>query len=97
MMWVVNCYVIKSMYVDSFACVRVKWGESEWFRMDGGVRWGCTMSPWLFNANIDAVMKEGREWRLPGLLYADGLVLCGDPEEDLRAMVEWSVEVCRRR
>ena len=50
------------------------------------------MSPWLFSVDIDAVMKElkmgmgkrgvrlqekGREWRLPGLLYADDLVLCG--------------------
>ena len=24
--------------------------------------------------------EEGREWRLPGLLYADELVLCGESE-----------------
>ena len=51
------------------------------------------MSPWLFNVYMDTVMKEvkmvmgrrgvifledGREWRLLGLLYADGLVLCGE-------------------
>ena len=29
---------IKSMYVDSSAYVRVKGGESEWFRIDSGVR-----------------------------------------------------------
>ena len=40
--------------------------------------------------------KEGREWRLPGLLYADDLVLCGELEEDLRAMVGRFVEVFRR-
>ena len=49
------------------------------------------MFPLLFNVYIDAVMKvvkigmgrrgvrfmeEGREWRLPGLLYADDLVMC---------------------
>ena len=39
--------------------------------------------------------EEGREWRLPGLLYADDLVLCGESEEDLRAMVGCFVEVCR--
>ena len=38
---------IKSMYVDSSACVRVKGGER--FRKDSGVRQGCIMSPWLFN------------------------------------------------
>ena len=36
------------------------------------------------------------EWRLPGLLYADVLVLCGEREEDLRKMVGQFEEVCRR-
>ena len=77
---------IKSMYVDSLACVRVKGGESELFRIDSGVRQGCTMSHRLFNVYMDGVMKEvkmkmgrrgvslmedGREWRLPDLLYAN--------------------------
>ena len=34
--------------------------------------------------------KEGRKWRLPGLLYADDL------EDDLKVTVEWFAEVCRR-
>ena len=37
------------------------------------------------------------EWRLPRLLNADDLVLYGKSEEDLRVMVGWFVEVCRRR
>ena len=49
---------IKSMYADSSACVRVKGGESERFRIDSGVRQGCIMSPWLFNVYMDGVMKE---------------------------------------
>ena len=56
------------------------------------------MFPWLFIVYRDGVMKEvkmgmgrkgvrfledGREWRLPGFLYADDLVLCGGgPEGD---------------
>ena len=50
------------------------------------------MSPWLFIVYMDGGMKEvkmgmgrrgvrfvedRREWRLPGLLKADDLVLCG--------------------
>ena len=35
---------IKSMYVDSSACIRVKDGESEWFRKDSEVRQGCKIS-----------------------------------------------------
>ena len=34
-------------------------------------------------------MKEGR---LPGLLYADNLVLCGESKEDLSVMVGWFAE-----
>ena len=84
---------IKSMYVDSLACVIVQEGESERFRIHSGVRQGCIISPWLFNVYMDPVIREvkmgicrmrvrflddEREWRLPGLLYADDLVLCGE-------------------
>ena len=59
------------------------------FRIDSGVRQGCILSPWLLNVYMDVGMKdvkigmgrmgvsfleEGREWRLPGLLYAEDLV-----------------------
>ena len=43
------------------------------------------------------LLEDRREWRLPGLLYADDLVLCGELEEDLRAMVGHFVELCKRR
>ena len=33
---------------------------------------------------------------MPGLLYADDLVLCSELEEDLRVMVGCFAEVCRR-
>ena len=42
-------------------------------------------------------LGDGREWRLPGLLRTDDLVLCGESEEDLREMVGQCTEVCRRR
>ena len=48
------------------------------------------MSPWLLNVRF---REEGKERRLPGLLYADDLILCGESEEDLRAMVERIVEL----
>ena len=40
---------------------------------------------------------EESEWRLTGLLYADDLILCEEFEEDLRVMIRWFAEVCRRR
>ena len=48
---------IKSVYVNSLACVRVKGGESECFRIDSGVRQVCIMFSWLFNVYMDAVIK----------------------------------------
>ena len=36
---------IKSMNADSLACVKINWDESECFRIDGGVRQGCIVSP----------------------------------------------------
>ena len=42
-------------------------------------------------------LEDGKEWKLPGLLYAGDLVLCGESEEDLRVMVRRFTEVCRRR
>ena len=41
-------------------------------------------------------LEDGREWRLPGLLYADDLVLYGESEEDMRVVAGWFAEVCRR-
>ena len=56
---------IKSIYVDSLNCVRVKVSESEWFRINSGVRQGCIISPWFFNVYMDTVMevKMGMERR----------------------------------
>ena len=42
-------------------------------------------------------LEDGRWWRLPGLLYADDLVLFGETKEDMRMMVGQFAEVCRRR
>ena len=63
------------------------------------------MSLWLFNMNtvmnqvkIEMRRKgvrfqeEEREWRLPGTLYADDLVLCGESEENMRVMLGRFVE-----
>ena len=49
---------IKSMYVDSSACVRIKGCKSEQFRIDSGVSQGYIMSPWRFNVYMDGVLKE---------------------------------------
>ena len=54
---------IENMYVNSLACVRVKWVESECFSIDGGVRYRCIMSPGLLNIYIYEYSDEGGENR----------------------------------
>ena len=49
---------IKSMYVNSLACVSIKRGESECFKIYSGVKQGCIMSPRPFNVYMETVMKE---------------------------------------
>ena len=39
---------------------------------------------------------EGREWRLPPLPNANGLILCGKSEEDLRVVTACLVEARER-
>ena len=38
-----------------------------------------------------------RDRRLPGLLYANDMVLRGESEEYLRVMVGWLAEMCREK
>ena len=52
---------IKIMHVNSLACVGVKVGESECFRIDSGVIHDYTLSPRFFNVYMNAVLKEGSE------------------------------------
>ena len=42
-------------------------------------------------------LEERRVWRLPGLLYADDMVVRGESEEYLRTMVGRFDDVCKRR
>ena len=70
------------------------------------------MSPSLFNVYMDALMKEvkvemgkmelgfmeeGKDGRLPGLLYANNLVLRDDTEGKIKMIVGRYVFVFRRR
>ena len=43
--------------LKNLACVKIKGSENEEFRIDSTVRQGCIMYPWLFNVNMDSMMK----------------------------------------
>ena len=52
---------------------------------------------WSNEGGEDGDGKDGREWRQPALLYANDLILCGESEEELGAMVGWYYVVSWRK
>ena len=56
---------------------------------------GAVMKKWKMRIGRMGAkfLEEGREWRLPGFLYGDELVLCGETQENLRVMAEWFDEI----
>lgn len=85
---------VQSLYDDCEARVKVGGRNSEWFKVEQGVRQGCTLSPWLFCVFLDTIVKEAREGFKEGvrlgketvdvLLFADDMVLVADSEESLK-------------
>ena len=49
---------IKTMYVNSLACIRIVEDVSGCFRIKSGVRQGFIISSWLLNMYMNAMMKE---------------------------------------
>ena len=76
---------IKSMYIGSSACVRVKGCKNEQLRIDSGLRQRCIISPWLFNIYIYIYIY----------IYIDEGGEDGDPwEGGERVEIAWLL-VCR--
>ena len=49
---------IRSMYVNSLTCVRLKSCESESFKIDRGGRRECVVAPWVIDMYMNRVMKK---------------------------------------
>ncbi len=103
---------VKSFYEEASACVKISGETSEHFEIQVGLRQGCVMSPWLFNTNMDGVMREvkgkvgeigvrmydeGRKWVLNSVLFADDTVLIAESESGLQNLVNVFDSVCKRR
>ena len=103
---------VKSMYEGARAAVRVDGELSEFFDLNVGLKQGCVMSPWLFNLYMDGVIREvkgravdvgvslvrdGMEWKIPVLLFADDTVLLSEDEWELQGLVNEFGTVCKKR
>ena len=89
---------IKALYEGGRARVKVEEMKSQWFRVNKGVRQGCTLSPWLFNLFLDRVVKEAKRegveqvtlslGTIGVLLFADDMVMMAETREALQHNVE---------
>ena len=63
---------IKSKFVDSLTCVRVKRDENEQFRINSGVRRGCIMSPLAYQCICECSDKGGEDGKEGSETYEEG-------------------------
>jgi hypothetical protein len=84
--------LLRSLYNDQESTVRTACGDSVWFEIEQGVRQGCILSPYLFNAYAEYIMRlalstcdsgisvGGR--KINNLRYADDTTLLTSSAED---------------
>ena len=100
---------VKAYYKNTTARVRTSVGISDPFRIEIGVKQGCTMSPLLFSIFINDILDEIKQLdlgvsipgvveKLSGLLYADDLALLIERREDIQPTLDcitrWCEENC---
>ena len=88
--------IIKNMYWDQTAAVRVENDTSPFQKIKRGVRQGCVLSPDLFNLYSELIMRNLED--SPGikvggknvnnLRYADDTVLIAENEKDLQNLLD---------
>ncbi|KAK3755332.1 hypothetical protein RRG08_026062 [Elysia crispata] len=92
--------VLRNLYWDQTAAVRVGGELSEYTNIKRGVRQGCVMSPDLFNLYSEVILRnlDGNEGlkangeNLNNLRYADDTSLLAGSEEDLQRLLNIVVE-----
>ena len=89
--------LIKSMYENLEACVRVNGQLTDWFSVESGVRQGDNLAPTLFAVFVNDIAADINglnlevpilnDERLSILKYADDIVLIAESAEDLQSML----------
>ena len=88
---------IKAIYSDLKCKVKVGDKCSDSFPVDVGLRQGCVLSPILFSAYVNDLMEELRrehvgieveDIQIPGLMFADDIVVFAESEVQLNRALE---------
>ena len=97
--------IIRTIYCEQLAAVRLPDGLTNWFSIKRGVRQGCVMSPDLFNLYSEVILRELEGMpegitingvKINNLRYADDTVLLANSEEELQRLFDAVVEKSER-
>ena len=97
--------VLKAMYTNLQACVKLHNHLTNWFGSYIGVRQGDTLSPTLFNVFVNDLANEIKELdcgvklknkTISILLYADDIVLISESEKSLQEMLDTVHRWCQK-
>ena len=50
--------LLRNLYANQEATVRTGHGTTDWLHIGKGVRWGCILSPCLFNLYVEYIMRN---------------------------------------
>ena len=92
--------VIRNLYWDQSAAVRVGGELSEYTLIKRGVRQGCVMSPDLFNIYSEMILRNLENYpgvkingeNINNIRYADDKVLIADSEENVQRLLDITIE-----
>ena len=90
--------LLRNLYADQEAAVRIGHGTTVWFQIGKGVPQGCVLPPWLFNFYAEYIMRNAgldetqAEIKIAGrninnLRCADDTTLMAESEEELKSLL----------
>ena len=88
--------VVKGMYKENRVVAKLGDAQSKWVNLQEGLKQGCNLSPVLFALyvrDLSVKLMEsnlGLSWgelRIPGVFFADDMVIVGETEEQLRKLL----------
>ena len=88
--------LLKNLYVGQEATVRIRYGTTDCFKIERGVRQGCILSSCLFNLFVESIVRNAtldesqdgsKIARRNNLRYADDTTLMAESEEELKSFL----------
>ena len=90
--------LLRNLYADQEAIVRIGHGTTDWFQIGKEVRQGCILSPCSFNLYTEYIMRNTRldeaqaginiaGRNINNLRYADDTTLMAESQEELKGLL----------